>query len=217
MWHWNVTAPGFLTNGGGLCANLDDCGNDLIGFSCVTQGGTCCGANCYNNEIWTLSSTDGSLRSAMSPALAVTDPGNSRKLTLATFTGAANQRFTYDAPSGALHGSSGLCLTLGSSAPPNSTTVWGRPLIGGAWAITFLNAGSNVVDISCSVSDGCLVATGWEAAQPLLVRDLWAHAMLPNTTAGVGFTAKAVPANGGVVMLTLSPYFGVSNGGVLGA
>jgi hypothetical protein len=43
-WKWNVSAPFFLSNSeSNLCANVDDCGTKLIGYTCVTSGGTCAG------------------------------------------------------------------------------------------------------------------------------------------------------------------------------
>ena len=56
-WDLGAVSPGFLSlRNSTTCANVDDCGSALIAFECVTTGGTCCGATCYNNEIFTLNS-----------------------------------------------------------------------------------------------------------------------------------------------------------------
>lgn len=208
QWHWNVPAAGFMTNAGtGLCANVDDCGTGLITYACVTSGGTCCGGTCYDNQIFSIH-PDGTLRSALSPNLAATDPGFGGELSLqAVVAGSAAQNFTYDAATSTIRGGLGgaqACVTPGAI---NATNVWGRPLADGSWALTFVNAGDLPSDITCSLANGCLAATGWEAGQMLHLRDLWARAPIANVTATVGYTATAVPASGGVVMLRATPLF----------
>ena len=59
-WDLGAVSPGFLSlRNSTTCANVDDCGSALIAFECVTTGGTCCGATCYNNEIFTLNGEGG--------------------------------------------------------------------------------------------------------------------------------------------------------------
>ncbi len=56
------SAPGYLSNAATeLCMNVDDCGTEIIAFTCVTTGGTCCGASCYEGLQFVLE-VDGSLR-----------------------------------------------------------------------------------------------------------------------------------------------------------
>ncbi len=62
----------YLTNvASNLCLNSDDCGTELIAFTCVTSGGTCCGADCYDNLVFALQA-DGSLTTPSQPGMCVT-------------------------------------------------------------------------------------------------------------------------------------------------
>lgn len=204
VWQWNVSAPGFLSNpASASCLDVNDCGTQLIAYPCVTSGGTCAGPNSYANEEFSLSASDGTLRSALAPSQCVTGGGEGSDLELETCTGLPAQKFAYDAPTSTVRSSDGaLCMTVGDNA--DGTNVWGRPLSGGAWALTYINTGMDAADASCDFN-GCLSGTGWEADQLVSVRDLWAQADVGNFTAGAGFNVSALPAQGGVAMFRMAP------------
>jgi hypothetical protein len=64
--------PRYLSNvATTLCLNVDDCGEEIIAFTCVTSGGTCCGATCYDGLVFALQA-DGSLSSPSQPGQCVT-------------------------------------------------------------------------------------------------------------------------------------------------
>jgi len=61
-WDQNTPAAGYLSNtvnGVQQCLNVDGCQSDVILWQCVTTGGTCCGATCYNNLQWSMSNAGG--------------------------------------------------------------------------------------------------------------------------------------------------------------
>lgn len=206
-WAWNASGPGFLSNpGSGACMNVNDCGSQLIAYDCVTTGGTCAGPASYANEVFSLGA-DGTLRSALAPASCAAGAGVGSTVQLGPCTGAPSQQFAWDAPSQQLRAGGGLCVTVGG--PVDAANVWGRPLQGGAWALAFLNAGSDAADVACDYAS-CLSGVGWEAGQVVSVRDLWAHAELGNFTAGDGFNATALPAAGGVALLRMTPVWGAA-------
>jgi len=200
-WKWNVSAPFFITNTEtNLCANVDNCGTKLIGYHCVTTGGTCAGPNSYANEQF-YTHRDGTLRSGILNHC-VTQNGVGSATLIAPCTGAANQKWTFDSSTGKFM-SGGGCLTVGSGVRAN---IWGRPLEDGSWAIAFINAESTALDLTCDIN--CLSATGWEADQILSVRDLWAHANLPNTNPTMGLSVKNLAANGGIALFRVKPVWG---------
>jgi alpha-galactosidase len=105
-------------------------------------------------------------------------------------------------------GRAGQRLVGGSLSSPAkgsaATNVWGRPLSDGSWAFAFVNTDpSPTADLVCDAA--CLSLTGWEATQSLAVRDLWAHKMLPNTTASAGLSVTNLEGNGGARLLKVWP------------
>jgi hypothetical protein len=205
QWQWNVTAPGFVTNtASGLCMNIDDCTSDVILYECVTSGGTCCGAECYNNEIFTVDAIDASLRSALDPSQCVTSSGSGSAVSLQACVGSTSQQWTYESTTQTIQNPQGLCLTAGSSG--NRTNVWGRALADGSFALAFLNVDIMPLDILCPYAT-CLSSTNWDPTQVVAVRDLWAHQDLGLFTVGNGWNVTALPADGGVVMLKLTPWW----------
>lgn len=118
---------------------------------------------------------------------------------------AAAQTWTYAAGDKTLTTAGGAaCLTAGAPAGAPLANVWGRPLADGAWALTFINADASApADLVCAAA--CLQATGWDAAQNLTVRDLWAHEMLPTTSVAAGLNVSGLAPNGGVAMFRVTP------------
>jgi alpha-galactosidase len=81
--------------------------------------------------------------------------------------------------------------------------VWGKKLQDGSAVLNFLNNNrTSPESITCEAS--CFTALGFKATDQLKVRDLWAHSDIGTITAGSGYTAKAVPENGGSVTLKFS-------------
>jgi len=198
-WKWNVTAPFFLTNmPSKLCANVDDCGTDLIAFPCVTSGGTCAGPNSYANEQFHMMSS-GQIKSALN-GYCLTQRGLGYQVVIGPCYPTPSQVWNYDAANGSLQ-SGGGCLTLGGTLGANSN-IWGRPLFDGSWAVAFVNVGSSTLNMNCDFH--CLSTTGWGASQSLGVRDLWKRQTLPSRTAGEGIAA-VVPGNGGIALFKLTP------------
>jgi alpha-galactosidase len=203
VWAWNVSGAGYLSNAAtDLCLNIDDCGSALIAFTCVTAGGTCCGAACYDGLRYTLGA-DGALRSPAAPGQCVTGAPLGVQLALAPCTGVPAQRWAHNA-AGQLVNAGGGCLTVGDGAPAR-TAVIGRPLIDGSWALGLFNAGLGAADVVCDAT--CLAGMGFEPGQGFAARDLYAHADLPNVPAGANVTALALPGDGGVALIKLTPLF----------
>jgi len=80
--------------------------------------------------------------------------------------------------------------------------VWGKKLQDGSAALNFLNNGNKTMDITCG--GACFTALGFKSTDQLKVRDLWAHADVGTVSAGSGYTAKAVPADGGSMTFKFS-------------
>jgi hypothetical protein len=135
QWAWNVSGVNYLSNAAThLCANTDDCGADLIGFTCITSGSTCCGPNCLDNLRFVLGS-DGTLRTPSQPGkCAVGAPGLQVSLA-ACAPGAAAQQWVFNGATKQLT-SGGQCLTVGDGTA-DRTAVVGRPLADGSWALGF--------------------------------------------------------------------------------
>ncbi len=53
----------------------------------------------------------------------------------------------------------------------------------------------------------CVSGMGFEPTQAFQVRDLYAHAALPDVPAGANITAPALQGSGGVALLQLMPLF----------
>ena len=66
--------------------------------------------------------------------------------------------------------------------------------------MVFLNVGPAAADIGCEAS--CMAAAGFGPGDAISVHDLWGG----TTTSGEGdgITMKAVPADGGVVMIKIT-------------
>ena len=195
-------AAGYLQAGTGLCADADDCSAPLIAFDCVTTGGTCCGAACYDGLKFALRG-DGALTTAGASGACVTAQGAGAQALLAPCATplAPTQVWAHDAASGALT-NGGACLTAGAAG--TGANVWGRPLANGDLALTFINAGLVPADLICGAA--CIGSiSGWEPAQKLAVRDLWAHADMPTTTVAAGINISALEPSGGVRMFRLTP------------
>lgn len=203
QWAWNVSGVNYLSNvATHLCANTDDCTADLIGFTCVTSGNTCCGNNCLDNMRFVLGA-DGTLRTPSQPGMcAVGAPGLQVSLA-ACAPSAPAQQWAFNAGTKQLT-SGGHCLTVGDGAA-DRTAVVGRPLADGSWALGFFNAGLNAADVVCDAA--CLAGMGFEPTQAFHVRDLYAHAALPDIPAGANITAPALEGTGGVALLQITPWF----------
>jgi hypothetical protein len=205
---FNTPQPGYLANPAtNMCWNVDDCGAEVIAFACVTTGGTCCGADCYDTMTWQLSPNgDGTIRSTSQPDNCVTSTGPDSQISLqACVPGLASQQWTYDNTTQSVRDKSGdSCLTVGGNL--TRTAVFGKQLSDGSWAVGFLNAG--IVDADLPCGGDCLAPTGWEPTQALMVRDVWNNVFLPNTTAAAGVNVTALPADGGIALLKLIPYWG---------
>ena len=125
-WSLGVPAAGYLSAvtaaGSPMCLNVDGCGSTVITYTCITTGGTCCGANCYENLQWAYAPGTGAL----------TSPLNGQCLTWGAVKGAftapcsgstPNQPWGY-APGGGQQqlvlggGAGGLCLSLVPVPPP---------------------------------------------------------------------------------------------------
>lgn len=207
QWVYNTPAAGYYQNTAStMCMNLDDCGSDIIAFQCVTSGGTCCGPDCYQNLQWQLSEVDGSLTSPLVPGQCVTADGQGAQVSLMPcIAGSPGQTWSYDEPTQMMQlADGGGCLTVGGGNQTRSA-IWGRPQADGSWAIAMINADSNPLNMTCDWQ--CLAATGWETEQTLTVRDLWARADLPMTNVSVGISVSNLPADGGIAMFKLTPYW----------
>jgi len=200
-WQFNTPATDYVYNSATqMCFNLDDCSNQVIAFACVTSGGTCCGADCYDIMKFTMNA-DGTFTNANGQC--VTSYGTGTQVTLETCVPSAkNQQFTYNSNTGVLQNADG-CLTVGGNETRYS--VWARPLVDGAYAITFVNAGDLPVDVACGAD--CLSITGWDSDQVFTVRDLWAHSYLANSTVAAGINVTSLDADGGVAMYRITPVF----------
>lgn len=201
-WKWNASAPLFLQNVDSmLCANVDDCGASLIGYQCVTSGGTCAGPSSYANEQFMMM-PDGTLQSLLGNNMCVTHQGVGYSVKLSRCSRAPEQIWKWNPQNGTLE-SSGNCLSVGGPVGPRGN-IWGRPLGDGSWAIAFINAEeSSSMDLTCD--QDCLSITGWDPYQKLRVRDLWRHTDLSLTTPQAGISVKNLAPSGGIECFKLSP------------
>jgi len=208
QWAFNVTALGFLTNAGTqMCMNVDDCGSSLIAYSCVTEGGTCCGADCYDNEIFSFDASSGLLRSAIGSDQCVTSNGLLNAAALQQCEGTPAQQWTYNSSTQSIADAATgkTCLTVGGGFG-NRTNVWGRPLLDGSFAVVFLNADVSSLDVVCDYVS-CLSNSGWEPEVLMQVRDLWSHEDLGVHPVGSGWNVSSLDADGGVAMFKFTPYW----------
>lgn len=208
QWVFNATAPGFVSNpASGMCMNMDDCGTGVILYECVTSGGTCCGADCYDNEIFYLNAADNTLRSPLLPGQCLTSFGVGSQVQFQPCTGLVTQTWVYNgAGASTLTDGLGNCLTAGGGNATRAA-IWGRPLVDGSWAIVYMNA--DIVPVALACDSACLAPTGWAPNQLVSIIDLWANASLGIVNVSSGYTA-GVPPDGGVVMLKFTPYFNMS-------
>jgi hypothetical protein len=94
------------------------------------------------------------------------------------------------------------------SADASPTSTWLKPLASGAFAVAAVNAGDTFAATAVCDFASCLAgATGWDAGQKLQVRDLWARAVVANTTAGAGWTSPVLAPAGGHALHLLTPVF----------
>lgn len=137
VWKWNVTGPGYLSNDPfpsfsnfsssspvasnyQQCLNVYGCGHEMVYWSCITTGGTCCGGNCYKNLQWTLDGSTGALSTWLVQGGCVSADGTGNNITLANCITPVplSQTWKYDTYTGLVkHMGSGLCL----SQPPPPT------------------------------------------------------------------------------------------------
>jgi hypothetical protein len=209
QWDYNVVAPGFVSSvkTSGQCLNIDDCGTDIILFDCVTTGGTCCGDACYDNQVFTFTSSQ-TMESPLSPGLCVTGTGADSPLSLSPCVPSLpSQTFVYNNVSKTImNPATSLCVTVGNPSV-NLTNVWGRPLADGAWAISFLNVDISDRNVTCDYAT-CLAQTGWEPEQQLKVRDLWALQDVGVIKAGDGLSpSNPIQADGGAALYRVTPIF----------
>jgi len=204
-WSENAPASGYFQNPSSkLCLNVDDCGSDLIYFTCVQSGGTCCGATCYNNMQFAVSG--GQLTTPMHPGQCGADMGG--HVTFGPCSAAAHQNWTFSETTGAISvtvGDTTTCLST-NVAPPTASplNVWARPLSGGSWAAVFLNIGPNASDVTCDAD--CFAAMGIAASDQMVATDLWDTDPSPKPIpfTGAKFTAPNLAAEGGSAMYTFA-------------
>eukprot|EP00041_Stephanoeca_diplocostata_P018083 m.375207 g.375207 ORF g.375207 m.375207 type:complete len:544 (+) comp20915_c0_seq2:152-1783(+) len=205
-WDVNTPASGYFKNTAtGVCLNVDDCGSDVIYFECVTSGGTCCGSDCYKNMQFDVDNVTGHMTSPMHPGQCITALGATISF-VSCDTLPAGSKWTYT-PNGALMfvasaGAPEMCLSASTTPPATgATNVWGRVLSTKAWALVFLNTGAAAADITCDAE--CFAQMNITAGTKLAVKDLWSGAT--STISAGNYTVPAVAAEGGSVMVTLTP------------
>lgn len=187
-----------------MCLNTDDCGAPVIMFDCLTSGGTCCGPACLDVLKFSVNA-NGTLTTPSQQGNCARDNGAGEQVTLEACSpgSAAQLGWKLNADKTVTHG--GLCLSAGGSANGTAVAnVWGKTLADGGLALVFINADKALAaNLTCDAT--CLGIAGWEPAQKLAVRDLWAHEDLAPTTAAVGVAVANLEANGGVAMFKLTP------------
>jgi hypothetical protein len=204
-WEWNVSGVNYVSNPTtSLCANTNDCGSELIGFTCVNSGGTCCGPTCYDVLRFELQPSDSTLRSPSQVGNCATAMPGGAVAMAACVPGLATQKWSLSAQKQLVNSGANQCLTVGTGVDP-ATAVVGRPLADGSWALGFFNAGNLPSDVTCDAA--CLVGMGWESTQNFHVRDLWTHEDLPDVAAGANITAPGLAAAGGVALYKITPFF----------
>jgi hypothetical protein len=206
QWQWNATAPLYVSNKAtGMCFNVDDCGPNLIAFTCITSGTTCSPGGLDVMRFQLLG--DGTLRTPSQPGHCLTSAGVGLQasFTPCTPTSTPQQQWAYDAATQRISSAAAAsgCLAVGSTGA--GTAVVGRPLADGSWALAFFNAGEAPADVTCDA--GCLAGMGFEPSQGFAARDLWAHAALAPIAPGANITVSALEAAGGVALLKLMPVF----------
>jgi galactosylceramidase len=129
-WILDAVATGYVSNtdssGSQQCLNAYGCGREAVYWSCVTTGGTCCGAECYDGLIFTINKETNQIISKLSSVgclTAETSSGNGKSLTFSTCASAnsvpSNQTFLYNSISGHIElSTTGLCLSQPPPPPP---------------------------------------------------------------------------------------------------
>jgi hypothetical protein len=200
-WAINTPSSGYFKNPStDLCLNVDDCGSDLIFFDCVTKGGTCCGADCYEVMEFNISAA-GQLTTPVHPGQCGQLVGSSISFGPCT----VSDKWAFDSTTGAISvtvGATTSCLSASASPDVNSATnVWGRPLSTGDWAAVFLNVGATVTDVTCDLD--CLALMGFKPSDQITAIDLWDMDPNRKPIAVTGnFTVQALAADGGSAMFT---------------
>lgn len=124
-WARDTPAKGYLSNtspgNGQQCLNAYGCGHKAVFWSCVTTGGSCCGADCYDGLIFALL-PGGQVSSALADVGCLTATAAGGLTFDACGSGAAppsNQTFDFDAATGLveLRGRD-LCLSQPPALPP---------------------------------------------------------------------------------------------------
>jgi len=182
---------GYIGTSGNVCLNVDNCGTSVIGYECLTAGGTCCGPSCYKNLQWHIKGADASSASIVSglDEYCLT-PGQDGTITLAPCDGSAQQLWDASALAGGASGPikwlgspGGACLSL--DAPSTTTNIWGRRLANGDAAVAFINVGPAAASIACD-SDCLAEITGWNPSLNATIRDVVARSSTGKILVGSG-------------------------------
>ena len=216
-WAWDAPAPGYLSNtppsAPQQCLNVYGCQSKLVYWSCVTTGGTCCGASCYQGLAWSLDrAAGGALTSALPGALCATAAppfSNASALTLAPCVGAQGQDWAYSSATGQVElRGTGLCLAQPPPPPPPTpyTQLCGRLSSFNGFAPGAAKAGYCLVlwaqpaGAWALVGYGDTLAQGALAAPPLAGSDVQLELQFlgAEVSAGIGGVAVARVAVGGV-------------------
>lgn len=201
QWVFNKPMNQFMFNSfSNLCLNVANCQSDVIGYPCVTHGGTCSGPNSYANEQWTLTSK-GQLQSLFNHQCLTIQPDFTLELANCMTPIPNNQSFTYNSQTNQLKNPSNKCLS--APLPPDTTNIWGRELFDGSWAVVFLNNGNETASLTCDY-DSCFSKMKFSSSTVLLIRDLWQHKFIGTTVASSGYTVRAPPL-GDSIMLRFYP------------
>ena len=101
----------------------------------------------------------------------------------------------------------GRCL---AASTPSSGHVWARWLNGGDVALLLLNLGTEAATVACDYE--CLVRLSTATDQPIpatwSARDVWGRNPAPAITTAAGYMSPVLPANGGSLLLRLTPRYG---------
>jgi hypothetical protein len=116
-------APFPLADGPVQCLNIYGCMTEVVYWSCVTQGGTCCGGSCYQNLQWSLSPS-GALVTHLPAAGCVTTAASGDGAIVMAPCGSPlplTQTWSFDGATGLVkHAASGLCLVQPAPPPPRA-------------------------------------------------------------------------------------------------
>jgi hypothetical protein len=192
-WTFDAPAPGFLTNAANrVCLNAANCASNLVYDGCTTSGKTCNPPGTFYNQQFSLQRS-GALVSAMAGApCATVGADGSVALSKCADPPGPTQLWSYAPASGQLTlAADGRCLTVTVPAPQWESVLVGRRLADGSWALLALNNNNTAASLVCGAP--CTAAMGFPAGASFNVRDVWARADLPPTTA----LELPAPPNGG--------------------